>query len=75
MPNNPRGLWRRTTLDSFRTTQPQWDVILDLERAGDGRDEDWIWGGAATLAARAQARTAATVARAAATRSCCANST
>src|SRR5262245_37010049 len=28
---NPRGLWRRTTLESFRNAQPQWEVILDLD--------------------------------------------
>ena len=28
---NPRGLWRRTTLDSFRTEQPSWEVILDVD--------------------------------------------
>src|SRR6476620_8539929 len=27
---NPRGLWRRTTAESYRTPTPQWDVILDL---------------------------------------------
>jgi prolyl oligopeptidase len=47
--NNPRGLWRRTTLESFRTAQPQWDVILDLDALATAENEDWIWGGAATL--------------------------
>src|SRR5215472_8353807 len=46
---NPRGLWRRTTLASFRTSQPQWDVVLDLDRLAEAEQEDWIWGGASTL--------------------------
>ena len=28
--DNPRGLWRRTTLESYRTDEPVWDVILSL---------------------------------------------
>src|SRR5215475_8352865 len=46
---NPRGLWRRTTLSSFRTPEPQCDVVLDLDRLAEDEHEDWIWGGAATL--------------------------
>src|SRR5215207_7769980 len=29
---NPRGLWRRTTLEEFRKAEPQWDVILDIDQ-------------------------------------------
>ena len=46
---NPRGLWRCTTLESFRQSQPQWEVILDLDALATQEDEDWIWGGASTL--------------------------
>jgi prolyl oligopeptidase len=46
---NPRGLWRRTTLDSFRTTTPQWETVLDLDALAAAEKEDWIWGGAGTL--------------------------
>ena len=28
---NPRGLWRRTTLDSYRTDEPDWDVMIDVD--------------------------------------------
>ena len=30
--DHPRGLWRRTTLDSYRTSEPEWDVLIDVER-------------------------------------------
>src|SRR5260370_3065760 len=30
--NNPRGLWRRTTLEEFRAPNPNWDVLLDLDK-------------------------------------------
>lgn len=43
---NPRGLWRRTTLDSYRTDSPQWDVVIDLDSVGRADGENWVWGGA-----------------------------
>jgi prolyl oligopeptidase len=46
---NPRGLWRRTTLASFRTARPEWDVVLDLDALAAKEGEDWIWGGPTTL--------------------------
>jgi prolyl oligopeptidase len=45
----PRGLWRATTLDSFRRAEPHWEILLDLDALAAGEGEDWIWGGAATL--------------------------
>jgi prolyl oligopeptidase len=46
---NPRGLWRRTTLDSFRTSEPLWEIVLDLDQLAAHEGEDWIWGGPSTL--------------------------
>lgn len=46
---NPRGLWRRTTLDSYRSDAPQWDVLLDLDALAKAQGEDWIWHGADTI--------------------------
>jgi prolyl oligopeptidase len=43
---NPRGLWRRTTLESYRTEQPDWDVIIDVDALADADDENWVWAGA-----------------------------
>ncbi|WP_409428147.1 prolyl oligopeptidase family serine peptidase [Mycobacterium sp. SMC-11] len=43
---NPRGLWRRTTLDSYRTDNPEWDVVIDLDELARTDDENWVWGGA-----------------------------
>ena len=45
----PRGLWRRTTLESFRTDAPDWDILLDLDALAAAEGEDWVWGGAGTL--------------------------
>ena len=47
--DNPRGLWRRTTLESFRTDSPEWDVLLDVDALGKAEDENWVWKGAAVL--------------------------
>jgi prolyl oligopeptidase len=46
---HPRGLWRRTTLASYRTVAPSWDVLLDLDALAAAEGEDWVWHGAATL--------------------------
>ncbi|KUH82031.1 prolyl oligopeptidase family serine peptidase [Mycobacterium sp. IS-1556] len=47
--NNPRGLWRRTTLESYRTEQPQWDVLIDVDQIAADDGENWVWAGAEVL--------------------------
>jgi prolyl oligopeptidase len=46
---NPRGLWRRTTLDSYRTESPRWDVLLDIDELGRIDDTKWVWAGAGVI--------------------------
>jgi prolyl oligopeptidase len=46
---NPKGLWRRTTLASYREADPSWEVLLDLDALAKAEGEDWIWAGASTL--------------------------
>ncbi|MET0337297.1 MAG: S9 family peptidase, partial [Caulobacter sp.] len=29
--NHVRGIWRRTSLDSFRSADPQWETVLDID--------------------------------------------
>lgn len=43
---NPRGLWRRTTLDSYRTDAPEWEVLIDVDALGRADDTKWVWAGA-----------------------------
>ncbi len=43
---NPRGLWRRTTLDSYLCANPQWDVIIDVDALAAADGEKWVWAGA-----------------------------
>jgi prolyl oligopeptidase len=47
---NPRGLWRRTTLAEYQKAQPQWDVLLDLDALGKAEGENWVWAGSNCLA-------------------------
>jgi prolyl oligopeptidase len=46
---NPRGLWRCTTLDSYRTANPDWDVLIDLDELAAADDENWVWAGAEVI--------------------------
>ncbi|MGI9486718.1 MAG: prolyl oligopeptidase family serine peptidase [Geminicoccaceae bacterium] len=47
--DNPRGLVRRTTMASYCTNDPDWEVLLNLDALAEAEGEDWIWAGAATL--------------------------
>lgn len=42
-----RGLWRRTTLESYRTGDPDWELLLDVDALAAEEDENWVWAGAA----------------------------
>ena len=46
---NPRGLWRRTTLDEYRKPRPQWEVLIDLDALNRAEGENWVWHGASCL--------------------------
>lgn len=41
-----RGLWRRTPLDSYRSSEPEWDVILDVDALAEAEDANWVFKGA-----------------------------
>lgn len=41
-----RGIWRRTTMDQYRTDSPEWEIILDLDKIAQEEGENWVWGGA-----------------------------
>ena len=46
---NPRGLWRRTTLEEYRKPRPQWEVLIDLDALNKAEGENWVWHGADCL--------------------------
>ncbi|SJM67881.1 Prolyl endopeptidase [Brevundimonas diminuta 3F5N] len=47
---NPKGVWRRTTLASYRTAQPQWETLLDIDALARAEGKDWVFKGANCLA-------------------------
>ena len=47
---NPKGIWRRTTLDSYRTATPRWETLLDIDALARAEGEDWVFKGADCLA-------------------------
>jgi prolyl oligopeptidase len=49
---HPRGLWRATSLASFRTEHPEWEILIDLDALAAQEGEDWTWAGAETLPGR-----------------------
>jgi prolyl oligopeptidase len=46
---NPRGLWRRTTLEQYRKDKPEWEIVLDLDALARQENENWVWHGAEAL--------------------------
>jgi len=46
---NPKGLWRRTTLDEYRKSDPAWETVLDLDALSSQEGENWVWHGASVL--------------------------
>jgi prolyl oligopeptidase len=46
---NPRGLWRRTTLAEYRKPAPAWEVLLDVDALNQAEGENWVWHGADCL--------------------------
>jgi prolyl oligopeptidase len=47
---NTQGLWRKTSVESYATDNPEWDVVLDLDALGEEEGQNWVWRGADCLA-------------------------
>jgi len=45
-----RGIWRRTTLASYRTASPAWDTVLDVDALAMADGVAWVFHGAECLA-------------------------
>ncbi|MDQ0680040.1 prolyl oligopeptidase [Arthrobacter pascens] len=43
---NPKGLWRRTTWESYRSDAPEWDVLLDVDALAAAEGVEWVFHGA-----------------------------
>lgn len=44
-----RGIWRRTTPESYRSAQPVWETVLDIDALAASENENWVWHGAQCL--------------------------
>jgi prolyl oligopeptidase len=44
-----RGIWRRTTLASYRSAEPQWETVIDVDAMAKKDGIPWSWGGASFL--------------------------
>ena len=47
---NVRGVWRKTTLDSYKTGNPEWETILDIDALAKREDKNWVYKGNSCLA-------------------------
>ncbi|MEO6340221.1 MAG: S9 family peptidase, partial [Caulobacteraceae bacterium] len=43
---NVRGLWRRTSLASYRTAAPKWETLLDVDALAKADKANWVYKGA-----------------------------
>jgi prolyl oligopeptidase len=46
---HPRGLWRTTSLESFRSENTEWEVLIDVDALAAKEREDWVWRGGQSL--------------------------
>lgn len=46
---NPRGVVRRTTLESYRTDDPQWEIVLDIDALAKAEGREWVYKGSTCL--------------------------
>jgi prolyl oligopeptidase len=44
-----RGLWRKTTLASYRTAEPHWETVLDIDALAAAEGKNWVYQGGQTL--------------------------
>jgi prolyl oligopeptidase len=44
-----RGIWRRTSLASYREAQPQWETVLDVDALAKADGMPWVYKGASCL--------------------------
>ncbi len=41
-----RGIWRRTSLASYRSHAPAWRTVIDLDQLSKDEHANWVWKGA-----------------------------
>ena len=41
--SNERGLWRRTPTAKYSQENPEWEVLIDVDKLAEAEDENWVW--------------------------------
>jgi hypothetical protein len=44
-----KGIWRRTTIDDFKTPTPTWETVLDVDDLASKEGKSWVWKGPSFL--------------------------
>ncbi|MGH7565817.1 MAG: prolyl oligopeptidase family serine peptidase, partial [Gemmatimonadota bacterium] len=48
--DHERGIWRRTSWESYLTEEPDWETVLDIDSLAAREDVEWAFDGAECLA-------------------------
>jgi prolyl oligopeptidase len=48
-PEHLRGIWRKTTLADYRTADPHWTTVLDIDALGKAEGKSWVMKGVECL--------------------------
>lgn len=46
---NVRGLWRRTSKADYESSEPKWDILLDVDELARKENENWVFKGVECL--------------------------
>jgi prolyl oligopeptidase len=46
---NPKGVLRRTTLESYQTDNPEWETVLDIDALAAAEGKEWVYSGSTCL--------------------------
>ncbi|MEL6737873.1 MAG: prolyl oligopeptidase family serine peptidase, partial [Pseudomonadota bacterium] len=46
---NPKGLLRRTTLESYKSDEPEWEIVLDVDALAAAEGKEWVYKGSTCL--------------------------
>ncbi|HUQ13629.1 MAG TPA: prolyl oligopeptidase family serine peptidase [Novosphingobium sp.] len=48
-PEHLRGIWRKTSLADYRTAEPTWTTVIDVDALNQAEGKSFVWKGAACL--------------------------
>ena len=46
---NPKGIWRKTTLEEYQKESPKWETVLDVDKLAEKDGISWVWKGSRAL--------------------------